>query len=149
MKFAILLVLHLITISCFTYAESKNWMNCAVPGESIIAKHVTISPTPVIRGRNMTMTITLENTNSITRGESNLKIYMLSPGGILLYNHDSPLSELLSGQLPIQPAGTVQLEHFIPLLTPVNLKYFGRLSLFDQDKREACIQFEFLIQDSN
>lgn len=150
MKFPILLALHLlIAISCsITSSEGTNWLNCGVEGVAIIAKTVTISPTPVIRGKNMTMTITLMNTDSIISGESNLRISLLSPEGLILYNHNAPLSELLTGQLPVPPDGTVRLEHFIPLLTPVNLEYFGTLSLIDQDKREACIQFKFHILNS-
>ena len=150
MKFPILLVLLLlITISCFiTYTEGKTWFNCRVTGEAIIAKTVTISPTPVIRGKNMTMTITLMNTDSITSGESNLRISMVSPGGILLYNHNAPLSEILAGQMPVPPDGTIQLEHLIPQLAPANLPFFGKLSLVDQDKRTACIELKFRIQNS-
>ena len=147
MNFSVLLVLQvLIFISCFAIiADGIHWSKCEVKGERIPIKSIVLSPAHIVKGKNITFTLTFENTHEITSGEAHLIIWLKI--GLIWYDvfdRKIALSKLFLHQLPIKRDGMVHFTHAIPAAAPNGL-YSVQFRLFDQAKREACAQFEFNI----
>jgi len=142
----------LLKITIHVQPTESGWCDCAPAGSDITVVDVTIDPNPIVKGKNVTVTVVSldSKTFPITSGSVTVTVKY---GFLTLINDTFALCDLLQKahaqdpdvqECPLQPYAkkTITVTHEIPDVFPSG-EYSGQAQAIDQNKNVIqCVQFK-------